>query len=222
MTSETKDRIKLQNKDHQALKRESLTSQAQDKIKQKDKEQHAVKRVKNRKLLKATRKIMGQNLNENDIKPHHVGPMTFICSECNALMFEKELHRGSAYSLCCGYGKVKVSDIKQPPPILQKLYTEMDTSSKEFRTKIRCYNSALALSSIGVEPGETFKFDNRGPWTYKISGQVYHSLGNIFPNTNASPVFSQLYVYDREHELINRQQRNPDMDTGCSEGSTSS
>ncbi len=136
--------------------------------------------------------------------------MNDVCSGCDALMFKKELHRGSVYSLCCGYGKIKIPDIKPSPALLEKLLTEDNNSSKEFRTNIRCYNSALALSSIGVELGETFKFDTRGPWTYKISGQVYHSLGTIFPKTNSSPVFSQLYVYDREHELTNRQKRNPD------------
>ncbi len=213
LTPEAKDKIKERHKRKEVARRKSLTSETKDRIKQKDKEQHALRRMKDRQL-KAERKSTGlQHFNEDDIEPHHVGPMTFVCSSCNALMFEKELHRGSVYSLCCGYGKVKVPDIKPPPAILQKLYTENDTTSKDFRKNIRCYNSALALSSIGVQLGETYKFDNRGPWIYKISGQIYHSLGNIWPNSDSSPVFSQLYVYDREHELINRQARNPDMDS---------
>ncbi len=210
LSADAKDKIKEKDKEHHKVQRESLPSQAKDKIKQKDREQHAMKWMKDRKLLKARRKLLGASVNENDIEPFSVGSMTYVCSACNALMFEKELHKGSVYSLCCGYGKIKIPDIKPPPPILQKLLTENNDTSKEFRTKIRCYNSALALSSIGVELGETFKFDSRGPWTYKISGQVYHSLGTIFPKINSSPVFSQLYVYDREHELSNRQKRNPD------------
>ena len=210
LTSQAREKIKQKNKELQRLKRGSLAPEAKEKIKQKNKEQHAAKRKKDRKVLKATTKLIDENWNENDIEPYSVGTMTYICSACHSLMFAKELHRGSVYSLCCGYGKIKVPDIKPPPPILQELLTGEDDSSKDFRAHIRCYNSALALSSIGVELGETFKFDTRGPWTYKISGQVYHSLGTIFPKTNSSPVFSQLYVYDREHELTNRQKRNPD------------
>ncbi len=211
LSTEERDGIRQRDRDTYALKAQSLTPQEKDEIKQKGKKRHALRKVKARKLTAKTAEVsVGQYFNENDMEPHDAGPMTFTCSECNALMFEKELHRGTTYSLCCGYGKVKVPPIKPPPPILQQLLTENSETSKNFRSNIRCYNSALALSSIGVELGTTFKFDYRGPWIYKISGQVYHSLGTIFPNCNSSPVFSQLYVYDREHELANRQKRNPD------------
>ena len=60
--------------------------------------------------------------------------------------------------------------------------------------------------------GSTFHFDNRGPWAYKICGQLYHSLGPIFPNEDCTPKFSQFYVYDKEHELENRHNIFPDID----------
>ncbi len=234
LTTEAKDVIKQKNKRQQALKRGSLTSitkktinqrrraqyalkknllsvEEKDKVKQKSTQQKHLTRMKSRQLNAEKGIIVfRQDFDENGIEPYSVGSMTYICSACHALMFQKELHRGSVFSLCCGYGKIKVPDIKPPPPMLQTLLTANSASAKDFRTHIRCYNSALALSSIGVELGETFKFDTKGPWTYKISGQVYHSLGTIFPKINSSPVFSQLYVYDREHELSNREKGNPD------------
>ncbi len=196
------------NTELRAAHRQSLTSSAIDTINQRRREQYASKRMKDR-ISRVCTETTGV-IDENSITQYNVGPMTFVCSGCNALMFEKELHHGTAYSLCCGYGKIKVPDIKPPPATLQKLYTEDNEKSKEFRKNIRCYNSALALSSVGVELGTTFKFDNRGPWTYKISGQIYHSLGTILPNANSTPVFSQLYVYDKENELTNRHNRNTD------------
>ncbi len=201
LSSEAKDKINQNRRKQYALKQKSLTSEVKDEMRKQNTKRQALKRA-GKKQSRAQSELI-TDFDENDITPYDVGPMTFICSACNSLMFAKELHRGSVYSLCCGYGKIKV-----PPLSLQKLYTENDEKSKEFRKNIRCYNSALALSSVGVELGTTFKFDNRGPWTYKISGQIYHSLGNIFPNANSTPVFSQLYVYDKEHELSNRHSRN--------------
>jgi hypothetical protein len=77
------------------------------------------------------------------------------------------------------------------------------------------YNSALALSSIGVEFGSVFNFKSSGPWVYRVNGQMYLSLGPLLPHISQKPTFSQLYVYDIEHELDNRHARNMAMDKIC-------
>ena len=101
---------------------------------------------------------------EQVIQYHNIGLMSFICSACKARMFEAELHnKKNAYSLCCNYGKVKIPAIKPPPQELRNLFTHEDDISKEFRKNIRMYNSSLALASVGIDLGTTFKFDNRGP-----------------------------------------------------------
>ena len=145
--------------------------------------------------------------------------MSYRCSACSALMFKDEVHKGklenAKFALCCSYGKISLPDITSPPEDLKHLLEDNDSVSKAFRTNIRTYNSALALSSIGVDMGAVFKFDNRGPWIYKITGQVYHSLGPLMPMKNTAPSFSQLYVYDCENELQNRMQRNPEMNENC-------
>lgn len=46
--------------------------------------------------------------------------------------------------------------------------------------------------------------DGRGPYCFKIHGQVYHRIGLLIPYGNDRPLFSQIYVYDTEHELSNR------------------
>ena len=109
------------------------------------------------------------------------------------------------FGLCCGYGKYKVHDQPEFPPVLQRLLTATDAQSREFKKNIREYNSVLSLASRGftVQP---YNFPNKGkgPPVFKISGQVYHIMGPVFPNKGTGPQFSQMYVYDEQHELENR------------------
>ncbi len=121
--------------------------------------------------------------NEDLIPQYDIGSMSETCTACNAKMFvDEKCNKAGAFSLCCAYGRIKIPGIKPPPKALQNLYTKNNRESKEFRKNIRQYNSSLALSSVGIDMGNTFHFDNRGPWAYKICGQLYHSLGPIFPN----------------------------------------
>jgi hypothetical protein len=157
---------------------------------------------------------------ENTVTVVNVGTMTYQCSACKALMFKEETHHGqmpnnATFSLCCSYGTVRLAPVHPPPDTLKQLFSSSDTNSKHFRQNIRLYNSALALSSIGVDFGSVFNFQTTGPWIYKVNGQMYHSLGPILPASNQKPTFSQLYVYDTEHELDNRHARNTSMDKEC-------
>nr|GFA55773.1 helitron helicase-like domain-containing protein [Tanacetum cinerariifolium] len=44
----------------------------------------------------------------------------------------------------------------------------------------------------------------RGPYVFKISGQIYHWIGAMFPPSGDASRFLQLYIYDTEHEVANR------------------
>lgn len=46
---------------------------------------------------------------------------------------------------------------------------------------------------------------------FKVSGQMYHCLGNVEPNPGEGPAFSQMYVFDSQHELENRMNSIPGM-----------
>ncbi|XP_076904247.1 uncharacterized protein LOC143559608 [Bidens hawaiensis] len=48
---------------------------------------------------------------------------------------------------------------------------------------------------------------NRGnaPYTFRLSGENYHCLGSLLPLEGCKPQFSQLYIYDTENEVSNRQ-----------------
>ncbi|XP_076921996.1 uncharacterized protein LOC143583630 [Bidens hawaiensis] len=49
---------------------------------------------------------------------------------------------------------------------------------------------------------------NRGqcPFVFRLSGQNYHSIGSNQSEPGCKPKFSQLYIYDTDNELTNRQQ----------------
>ncbi|XP_076886945.1 uncharacterized protein LOC143536652 [Bidens hawaiensis] len=48
---------------------------------------------------------------------------------------------------------------------------------------------------------------NRGnaPYTFRLSGENYHFLGGLLPVDGRKAQFSQLYIYDTENEISNRQ-----------------
>ena len=139
------------------------------------------------------------------IEPVNLGDMSAQCSECKAFMFPWESHKISkdgklTFSLCCSHGKIKLPEEPDFPPLLQKLLLE----NKEFRKNIRTYNSALSCASRGFS-GKPFTFPNsKGPQMFKVSGQIYHCLGNVEPNPGDAPQFCQMYVYDQQHELDHR------------------
>ncbi|XP_076915538.1 uncharacterized protein LOC143574924 [Bidens hawaiensis] len=43
------------------------------------------------------------------------------------------------------------------------------------------------------------------PYTFRLSGENYHCLGSLLPLQVRKPQFSQLYIYDTENEVSNRQ-----------------
>ena len=52
--------------------------------------------------------------------------------------------------------------------------------------------------------GQEFGFKNPGSYCYRIDGQLYHALSQMQPEQGKPPAFSQIYIYDQEHELDNR------------------
>ena len=45
---------------------------------------------------------------------------------------------------------------------------------------------------------------NRGPYTFRIQGNVYHRIGHLFPENGEKPRFAQIYIYDTQHETLHR------------------
>ena len=220
--SQRQHRIRLTDVDRQQIRVENAAqhrrrlNELTDEERQHRRERNAAN-MRRRRAEQQPREanIAQMDFMENNVQPFNVGKNEYKCFGCNALMFKGELHKGvlgrdAKFSMCCAYGSIQLPDIQPPPEELQHLLTSDDARSKEFRTHIRMYNSAVAFASIGVDFGSVFNFNN-GPPVYKLNGQMYHSLGHILPGPGKKPQFSQLYVYDIQNELENRHNRNPAM-----------
>ncbi|GFR67596.1 hypothetical protein ElyMa_002003100 [Elysia marginata] len=66
-----------------------------------------------------------------------------------------------------------------------------------FLTKIRNYNNALALASIGCHE----HFQTGFNCTFTIQRKLYHRIGNLLPERGAVPKSSQIYFYDSDAQL---------------------
>ncbi|KAK9053689.1 hypothetical protein SSX86_024763 [Deinandra increscens subsp. villosa] len=60
-------------------------------------------------------------------------------------------------------------------------------------------------TTVGISKDKSI---NKGgaPFVFKLSGQNYHTIGTLLPKDGEPLRFSQLYIYDTENEVFNRQQ----------------
>ncbi|XP_076898135.1 uncharacterized protein LOC143551628 [Bidens hawaiensis] len=138
------------------------------------------------------------------------GDQNLICELCHAKLWKNEGGIGkkkegkTTYFLCCGYGKVELPEFKDAPPAYKDLFSNVGPKSKFFLKNIRRYNSMFAFTSMG---GKVDSSINRGnaPFVFRISSQNYHSIGSLLPENGSKPKFSQVYIYDTENEVSNRQ-----------------
>ena len=105
------------------------------------KEKHML-RTRTRTFI--ARQMLGSSV-ESTVITHDVGHMNYLCCKCGELMFKGEQSRGSltgntptkCFSLCCSYGAVKLSPIKEPPEMLKGVLTGNTKRDHDFRTNIR-------------------------------------------------------------------------------------
>ncbi|XP_074315739.1 uncharacterized protein LOC141651949 [Silene latifolia] len=65
-------------------------------------------------------------------------------------------------------------------------------------------------STTGVKKDHEFAHRNRGIYTFRVQGQVYHFINDILP-TEERPRYIQLYFYDTDHEMMHRLQISSDF-----------
>ena len=127
------------------------------------------------------------------------------CPYCNAAFWYGERLKGHdygvrqpTYHLCCGGGRVYMEPEEEPPEYIKHLLQQ-----NAFMENIRAYNQMFAMTSFGATVDEAIN-NGRGPYVFKISGQIYHKIGSFLPTGNADPKFLQLYIYDTHNEVHNR------------------
>ncbi len=138
---------------------------------------------------------------------HTLGEMTTMCGICSALHFLEECAASSSranpqFTLCCAQGKVTLPPLAPPPKPLERLLTSNDTDAKDFRQRIRSYNNALAFTSVGANLDTSVA--QPGNYTYRLRGEFYHRMRNLFPQPGEAPKFAQLYISDPNAELDGR------------------
>lgn len=87
---------------------------------------------------------------------------------------------------------------RDPPQYIKHLL-----SNHVFMQNIRAYNQMFAMTSFGATIDKSVN-NGRGPYVFKLSGQIYHWIGSMCPLGNDTPAFLQLYIYDTENEVRNR------------------
>lgn len=91
-----------------------------------------------------------------------------------------------------------------PPQPLFDLLTSQDSSlSNHFFDNIRRYNTMFAMTSMGAKINDSIN-NGRGPYVFKISGQICHRIGSLIPSGHRRPEYAQLYIYDTTNEIANR------------------
>ena len=132
------------------------------------------------------------------------------CGSCQAIVWPAEFtgrHVGpgqKSYSICCSKGKVQLPFLRVPPFELTRLLTGNDIQAKMYFHKSRIYNTMFAFCSYGAKVDESVN-DGRGPYVFRVTGQVYHNIASLVPPDGRAPKFAQLYMYDRyeanEHRI---------------------
>ncbi|GJT12218.1 DNA helicase, partial [Tanacetum coccineum] len=145
------------------------------------------------------------------------------CHHCGASFWYRERLKGRLYNqrpeyhLCCGGGQIYMQPERDPPDYIKNLL-----QNKHFMEKIRAYNQMFAMTSFGANIDESVNA-GRGPYVFKVSGQIYHWIGSLCPPVGEAPRFLQLYIYDTDNEVKNRMRHfggadNSYLDTQIVEG----
>ncbi|GJZ43334.1 hypothetical protein Tco_0590589 [Tanacetum coccineum] len=85
-----------------------------------------------------------------------------------------------------------------PPALIQQLF-----KNHQFMEHIRAYNQMFAMTSFGAKIDHSVN-KGRGPYVFKISGQIYHWIGSLCPEEGHHPRFFAALCKKNTDELSNR------------------
>ena len=128
-----------------------------------------------------------------------LGDADYACEHCNATFWygerlKRNCHRSyPKYTKCCGGGQVCLRKEKDPPEFVKHLFRD-----KHFLDNIRAYNQMFSMTSFGAEIDESIN-DGRGPYVFRILGQIHHYIGTLCPTSGNDPRFLQLYIHDTKN-----------------------
>ena len=112
------------------------------------------------------------------------------CAKCNAVRYQFE-----PKGFCCLDGQVTL--VSSPVPnLLWELYTSSSIDVVEFQRYVRTSNNTLAFTSLRVKYNKQLCQNDKGIYTSKAYGQMYHYLNSLLL-TDDHPSYLQLYFYDQ-------------------------
>ncbi|GJZ29208.1 hypothetical protein Tco_0573855 [Tanacetum coccineum] len=162
-------------------------------------------------LLDAQTSTRGVAGSDNRVPPsgipsnyRSIGKCEHICEYCGALFWYEERlksvgrNRRPKYGRCCKGGRVALRTYQIYPEYIKLLLQD-----RHFMENIRAYNQMFSMTSLGAHIDESVN-NGRGPYVFKIFGQLYHWLGSLCPAEGEPPCFLQLYIYDTDNEVDNR------------------
>ncbi len=154
--------------------------------------------ARNRVGLPRTHRVVCQPIfAEHLVELHDCGAMNIICEECGARQLKGERPSDKKFTQCCRKSKVILPPPKECPAPLAQLMQNNHPKAKAFMRKIRTYNSAHAFASMAAS---IFSPPGRGPYCFRIHGQVYHNTTPREESTNNSK-YGDLYFMDSSQAL---------------------
>lgn len=124
-----------------------------------------------------------------------IGFPKYECSFCDSFFWYRErcvktsTKNNAHYNLWCREGRACLPLLQSPPELLKILLTPNGCSdSNHFWDLIRTYNSLLSMTSIGCRVDERIN-NVSAPYTFRISGEIYHRIGSLLPLPDCRPSF---------------------------------
>ncbi|OMP11449.1 ATP-dependent DNA helicase PIF1 [Corchorus olitorius] len=140
-------------------------------------------------------------------EPLDLGGPTHVCPCYGAHMWYGERTNATKktnnlrFNMCCQQGTIRLPSFNRTPPELDALLDYGGGSrSLIFRENLRFYNSLFQFTSFGGKFDRTIN-SRPGPYVLVMLGDTYHKIGSLLPPEGQTPKFSQLYIYDTDHEI---------------------
>ena len=96
----------------------------------------------------------------------------------------------------CRKGDVQLESLKLPPKYLDYVLNSIDTTAGNYRSNIRKYNPAPALTSVKYQHDNRPEVQGGLIRCFQIHGKLYHLQGPLQPDQDSIPAFAQLYFYN--------------------------
>lgn len=101
-----------------------------------------------------------------------------VCKHCNAKRFR---HESSTFY--CSTGQIQLYSTEIPVK-LKELFVSTTEDGNHFRTYVRSYNNSFVFTSFSVKSDKELTKRNKGVYTFKAQGQIYHYINNLLPEND--------------------------------------